>query len=92
LWTDIKGTVLPVQATETHLRIGIINLLIRELKHRELEGDESSYSTSSLKRDQTFYWRMDRHFEEKKSLLHQSRIEPRLNVLKPVEAALHWRL
>jgi len=40
LWTGVRGKVLPVQATETNLRSGIINLLIRNLNHRELEGSE----------------------------------------------------
>ena len=61
LWTGVKGKVLSVQATETHLRSGIINLLIRKLNHRELDGGEWSYSPSGLKSGQPFYWRLERH-------------------------------
>jgi len=98
LWTGVKGKVLPVQAMETHLRSGIINLLIRNLNHKEIVGSEWSNPPSCLKGGQPFYWRLDRHqnrsgrLGEERNLSSQPRIEPRLAVMKPVASALHRRL
>jgi hypothetical protein len=81
-----------------HLRSGIINLLICNLNHRELERGEWSNSPFGLKGGQPFYWRLDRHqnrsgqFGEKKIPSRQSLIEPRLTVMKPVTSALQRRI
>jgi hypothetical protein len=81
-----------------HLRSGIINLLTRNLNHRELERGEWSNSPSGLKCGQPFYWRLDRHQNrygqcgEEKNPSRQPLIELRLTFMKPVTSAILRRL